>query len=134
VHIENFTIVVSDYDEALAFYVGLLGFELIEDSPSVSSSGQPKRWVMIRPPGAATGIVLAKADGERQEAAMGNQTGGRVGFFLRVDDFDGTLRRLADAGVTFLSEPRHEPYGDVVIIRDVAGNSWDILGPRYTEQ
>lgn len=129
-HIENFTIVVSDYDEALAFYVDLLGFELVEDSPSVSSSGQPKRWVMIRPPGATTGIVLAKADGERQEAAIGNQTGGRVGFFLRVDDFDDTVRRLQAAGVIFLSEPRREPYGEVVIIRDVAGNSWDILGPR----
>ncbi|GAB3811889.1 hypothetical protein GCM10027605_52710 [Micromonospora zhanjiangensis] len=84
---------------------------------------------MVRPPGGGTGLLLARADGERQEAAVGAQTGGRVGFFLRVDDFDATHRRMLDAGVEFVRPPRSEPYGKVAVFRDLAGNSWDLLGP-----
>ena len=88
VHIELTTIVVDDYDRAIEFFVDVLGFELVEDSPALTNDGRPKRWVVVRPPGAETGILVARADGERQASAVGNQTAGRVGFFLRVDDFD----------------------------------------------
>jgi len=87
-HLELMAIVVDEYDPAIAFFVDALGFELVEDSPSMTNEGRPKRWVVVRPPGAQTGILLARADGERQRAFVGNQTGGRVTFFLRVDDFD----------------------------------------------
>lgn len=123
------TLVVDDYDEAIAFFVGLLGFELVEDAPSTTNDGRAKRWVVVRPPGAATGLLLARADGDRQRDAVGNQTGGRVGFFLRVDDFDATCARLVGAGVTFRSPPRTEPYGRVAVFVDCAGNAWDLLGP-----
>ena len=93
------SLVVTDYDEALDFYVGTLSFELVEDSPSSTNDGRPKRWVVVRPPGGATGILLARADGERQASAVGDQMAGRVGFFLRVDDFDAAYRRMTDAGV-----------------------------------
>ena len=128
-HIQQFTIIVDDYDEAIGFFTGVLGFELAEDSPSLTNDGRPKRWVVVRPPGAQTGILLAQADGERQAAAVGNQMAGRVGFFLRVDDFDAALDRMTAAGVRFLTEPRTEPYGRVVVFLDVAGNKWDLLGP-----
>ena len=121
-------IVVHEYDEAIAFFVGVLGFELVEDSPAVTTDGRPKRWVVVRPPGAATGILLARADGADQVAVVGRQAAGRVGFFLRVDDFDGAHRRMTAAGVQFVGEPRSEPYGRVAIFRDVAGNRWDLLG------
>jgi predicted enzyme related to lactoylglutathione lyase len=85
--------------------------------------------VVVRPPGAETGILLARADGEHQKAAIGNQHAGRVGFFLRVDDFDASYQRMHAAGVEFLTEPRTEPYGRVVVFHDVAGNRWDLLGP-----
>ncbi|RGC67797.1 Glyoxalase-like domain protein [Micromonospora sp. MW-13] len=85
--------------------------------------------MVVRPPGARTGLLLARADGERQEAAVGDQTAGRVGFFLRVDDFESTHRRLVDAGVEFVKPPRTEPYGRVAVFRDIAGNPWDLLGP-----
>ncbi|BBG02685.1 MULTISPECIES: VOC family protein [Pseudonocardia] len=122
-------IVVDDYDEAIAFFTGPLGFDLVEDSPARTDDGRPKRWVVVRPPGAETGILLARADGERQVAAIGNQHAGRVGFFLRDDDFDGRYRHMRASGVEFLTEPRTEPYGRVVVLRDVAGNRWDLLGP-----
>jgi catechol 2,3-dioxygenase-like lactoylglutathione lyase family enzyme len=121
-------VVVADYDEGIDFFVRVLGFELVEDSPSATNDGRPKRWVVVRPPGAQTGILLARADGERQRAAVGDQTAGRVGFFLRVDDFDTAYRRMTDAGVTFLTAPRTEPYGRVAVFRDIAGNKWDLLG------
>lgn len=124
------SLVVDDYDRAVGFYVGVLGFELVEDSPSMTNDGRAKRWVVVRPPGAETGLLLAEADGPRQAAAVGNQTGGRVGFFLRVDDFETTYRRMVEAEVEFLGEPRTEPYGKVVVFRDIAGNKWDLLGPR----
>lgn len=123
-------IVVPDYDEAIRFFVEVLGFELSEDSPSLTTDGRAKRWVVVRPPSGGTGLLLAKADGEAQEAAVGNQTGGRVGFFLRVDDFDATFQRLRAYGAEIAGEPRHEEYGTVVVFRDLVGNRWDLLGPR----
>jgi catechol 2,3-dioxygenase-like lactoylglutathione lyase family enzyme len=129
VQIDLVTLVVAEYDPAIAFFTEVLGFELIEDSPAQTTDGRPKRWVVVRPPGAQTGLLLARADDERQEAAVGTQTAGRVGFFLRVDDFDAAHRRLADAGVEFLRPPRAEPYGRVAVFRDIAGNPWDLLGP-----
>ena len=126
--IEQFTIIVDDYDKAIDFFVGVLGFDLVEDSPSLTNDGRPKRWVIVRPPGAQTGLLLARADGERQAAAVGKQMAGRVGFFLRVDDFDSAYDRMTAAGVQFLNPPRTEPYGRVAVFLDVAGNKWDLLG------
>ena len=128
--LEHFTIIVDDYDEAIEFFTGALGFELAEDSPALTThGGRPKRWVVVRPPGARTGVLLAQADGPRQAEAVGDQVGGRVGFFLRVDDFDASFERMKAAGVEFAGEPRTEPYGRVVVFLDVAGNKWDLLGP-----
>jgi len=130
VHLELIAIVVEEYDPAIDFFVGALGFELVEDSPAFTTSGgRPKRWVVVRPPGAATGLLLARADGERQAAAVGNQVAGRVGFFLRVEDFDAACARMTSAGVEFVSPPRTEPYGRVAVFLDIAGNRWDLLGP-----
>ncbi len=122
------TLVVEEYDPAIEFFVGVLGFDLVEDSASLTNDGRPKRWVVVRPPGAETGLLLARADGERQVAAIGRQVAGRVGFFLRVDDFDATYERMTSAGVTFVSAPRSESYGRVAVFLDVAGNRWDLLG------
>lgn len=122
-------LIVDDYDEALTFFVDALGFTLVEDTPALTSVGQrPKRWVVVRPPGGRTGILLARADGARQQAAVGDQFAGRVGFFLEVDDFDAAHRRMSTAGVQFLDAPRTEPYGRVAVFLDVAGNRWDLLG------
>lgn len=129
-HIEQVTLLVDDYDEAIAFFVDALGFELVEDSPAATDAGAPKRWVVVRPPGATTGLLLARAEGDRQRGTVGQQHGGRVGFFLRVDDFDAAHRRMVAHGVTFVGEPRDEPYGRVAVFVDVAGNRWDLLGPR----
>ncbi|MDT4905436.1 MAG: hypothetical protein QOH52_3452, partial [Pseudonocardiales bacterium] len=114
-HLELVTIAVVDYDQAIQFFVETLGFELAEDSPSLTNDGRPKRWVVVRPPGARTGVLLAEADGDVQAAAVGNQAAGRVGFFLRVDDFAAAYERMTAAGVTFLTEPRSEPYGRVAV-------------------
>jgi catechol 2,3-dioxygenase-like lactoylglutathione lyase family enzyme len=122
------TIVVDDYDDAIAFFAGVLGFDLVEDSPSFTNDGRPKRWVVVRPPSGETGILLARADGQRQAAAVGNQVAGRVGFFLRVDDFDAVYERLMAAGVEFVAAPRNESYGRVAVFLDIAGNLWDLLG------
>jgi catechol 2,3-dioxygenase-like lactoylglutathione lyase family enzyme len=129
VHVDLVAIVVAEYDPAIEFFVGVLGFELVEDSPSLTTAGREKRWVVVRPPGAQTGILLARADGSVQSAAVGNQVAGRVGFFLHVDDFDVAYQRMTVAGVTFVSEPRSEPYGRVAVFLDIAGNRWDLLGP-----
>lgn len=126
---ELLTIVVEEYDPAIAFFVDVLGFDLVEDSPSTTNDGRPKRWVVVRPPGAETGILLARADGERQETVVGDQFAGRVGLFLRVDDFDAAYRRMVAAEVRFHTEPRTEPYGRVAVFADIAGNRWDLLGP-----
>jgi catechol 2,3-dioxygenase-like lactoylglutathione lyase family enzyme len=123
------TIVVADYDPAIDFFVGALGFDLVEDAPARTGDGRPKRWVVVRPPGAETGILLARRDGARQSAAVGAQVAGRVGFFLRVDDVDAAHERMVAAGVEFVSPPRSEPYGRVAVFVDVAGNRWDLRGP-----
>jgi catechol 2,3-dioxygenase-like lactoylglutathione lyase family enzyme len=128
-HIEHTTLIVEDYDEAIRFFVEGLGFELVEDSPSTTTDGRPKRWVVVRPPGAVTGLLLAQADGVEQHAAIGAQYAGRVGLFLRVDDFDAAIDRMRRHRVEFVGEPRNEPYGRVVVFVDVAGNRWDLLGP-----
>ncbi len=129
--IEHFALIVTDYDEAIRFFVDILGFELVEDSPALTSAaGQPKRWVVVRPPGATTSLLLAQADGERQAGAVGEQFAGRVGLFLRVDDFGASYARMRGAGVQFVGEPRDEPFGQVAVFLDVAGNRWDLLGPR----
>ena len=128
-HIELVTIVVDDYDDAIAYFVDALGFDLVEDSPSLTNDGRPKRWVVVRPPGAETGILLARADGERQRDVVGEQIAGRVGFFLRADDFDAAYDRMLAAGVKFVTAPRTEPYGRVAVFLDIAGNRWDLLGP-----
>ena len=122
-------LVVDDYDEAIAFFVDALGFVLVEDSPARTDDGRPKRWVVVRPPDGESGILLARADGERQREAVGDQFAGRVGFCLEVDDFDAAHRRMTRAGVAFLGEPRTEPYGRVAVFLDVAGNKWDLLAP-----
>ena len=124
------TLIVAEYDAAIAFFVDVLGFELVEDTPSLTNDGRAKRWVVVRPPGAETGLLLARADGETQERAVGRQMAGRVGFFLRVDDFEGRLARMRQAGVTFVVEPRDEPYGRLAVFLDLSGNRWDLLGPR----
>jgi catechol 2,3-dioxygenase-like lactoylglutathione lyase family enzyme len=129
-HLEHFALMVDDYDAAIEFFVEVLGFQLIEDSPSVTNDGRPKRWVVVRPPGAQTGLLLAQADGPQQSEAVGGQFAGRVGLFLRVDDFQASFARMQSAGVEFVTEPRNEPYGRVVVFVDVAGNRWDLLGPR----
>lgn len=128
-HLELVALVVREYQPAIDFFVDLLGFELVEDTPSLTNDGRPKRWVVVRPTGAVTGILLARADGERQERAVGDQFAGRVGFFLRVDDFDATYTRLDSRGVKFVNPRRVEPYGQVAVFLDLEGNRWDLLGP-----
>ncbi|XRQ03875.1 VOC family protein [Actinomadura welshii] len=123
------TIVVDDYDDAIEFFTDALGFELVEDSPSLTNDGRPKRWVVVQPPGGETGILLARADGARQSAVIGNQAAGRVGFFLHTDDFDAACEHMTSAGVEFVRPPRTESYGRVAVFLDVAGNRWDLLGP-----
>jgi catechol 2,3-dioxygenase-like lactoylglutathione lyase family enzyme len=129
-YIEHTALIVDDYDEAIRFFVDAVGFELVEDSPALTTrDGRPKRWVVVRPPGARTGLLLAKADGEREVGTVGGQFAGRVGLFLRVDDFQGSYDRMRRAGVEFVGEPRDEPYGLVAVFLDIAGNRWDLLGP-----
>ena len=128
-HLERVTLIVDDYDRAIAFFVDALGFELADDSPSLTNDGRPKRWVVVRPPGGHTGLLLARADGPEQEDHVGAQFAGRVGLFLRVDDFDAQHERMTGAGVRFVTEPRDEPYGRVAVWEDVAGNRWDLVGP-----
>jgi catechol 2,3-dioxygenase-like lactoylglutathione lyase family enzyme len=121
-----FTIVVPDYDAGIDFYVNALGFELLEDTPRSPT----KRWVRVAPKGAETAILLAKADGPAQDAAIGNQTGGRVGFFLHTDDFERDYQAMKAKGVTFKEAPRHEAYGSVVVFQDPWGNLWDLIEPK----
>ncbi|WP_109467778.1 VOC family protein [Albibacillus kandeliae] len=123
-HVHALALVVPDYDEAIAYYAGTLGFDLIEDT----DQGNGKRWVMVAPPGATeTRILLARAVNPRQVASIGNQTGGRVFLFLHTDDFDRDHARLSAAGVQFEEAPRDEPYGKVAVFRDPYGNRWDLL-------
>ena len=116
------TLVVRDYDEAIAWYVDAAGFTLVEDTDQGS-----KRWVTVAPQGGGPLLLLAKATTPAQEARVGDQTGGRVGFFLHTDDFDADHARMAAAGVRFLEAPRREPYGSVAVFEDLYGNHWDLL-------
>jgi catechol 2,3-dioxygenase-like lactoylglutathione lyase family enzyme len=127
--VELVSIIVKEYEPAIDFFVRRLGFELVEDSPSLTNDGRPKRWVVVRPPGAMTGLLLARADGRDQHNLVGGQFAGRVGLFLRVDEFEAAYERMTSAGVEFLTVPRTEPYGRVAVFADVAGNRWDLLGP-----
>ncbi|MEM9569824.1 MAG: VOC family protein [Pseudomonadota bacterium] len=124
--IATFTIVVPDYDAGIDFYVNKLGFELLEDTPRSPT----KRWVRVAPAGADTAILIAKADGPAQAAAIGNQTGGRVGFFLHTDDFARDHAAMLAKGVTFREDPRYETYGTVAVFEDPFGNLWDLLEPK----
>lgn len=122
-YISALTINVPCYDAGLAFYVGVLGFDLVDDI----DMGDGKRWVLVKPNGAETAIVLAQAVGDDQQAAIGNQTGGRVGFFLHTDQFDVDHAKMVENGVIFEENPRTEPYGKVAVWRDPFGNRWDLL-------
>lgn len=124
--IATITLVVRDYDEAIAFYTQSLGFTLLEDSPR----GEGKRWVIVAPPGSTgTTLLLAQAASPEQTSRVGNQTGGRVGFFLHTDDFWRDYKAMKDKGVQFMEEPRTESYGTVVVFADLYGNKWDLLEP-----
>jgi catechol 2,3-dioxygenase-like lactoylglutathione lyase family enzyme len=124
--ITQVALVVRDYDEAIRFFTQALGFRLVEDTPR-----DGKRWVRVAPPGGAgTELLLARAATPSQEAAVGNQTGGRVFLFLRTDDFQRDYDRMKSHGVRFTEEPRHEEYGTVVVFLDLYGNKWDLIGPR----
>lgn len=120
-----FTLLVPDYDAGIDFYVDKLGFELLEDTRLTPL----KRWVRVAPKGAETAILLAKPDGPLQHAATGNQTGGRVGFFLQTDDFKNDHADMLANGVTFREAPRHEAYGTVAVFEDPFGNLWDLIEP-----
>ena len=122
--ISALALVVPDYDAAIAFYVGRLGFHLTEDI----DQGR-KRWVTVEPPGGGTRLVLAQAEGAAQTAAIGNQAGGRVFLFLTTDDFSRDHAAMLAAGVQFEETPRAEPYGTVAVWRDPFGNRWDLIGP-----
>jgi catechol 2,3-dioxygenase-like lactoylglutathione lyase family enzyme len=128
-HLSLVALVVREYDPAIDFFVNVLQFELVEDVPALTNDGRPKRWVVVRPAAATTGILLARADGDRQTQVVGDQFAGRVGFFLRVDDFDVTYARMEAAGVRFVSPRRVEAYGQVAVFLDLEGNRWDLLGP-----
>ena len=118
------TLVVDDYDRAKHFYCGTLGFECVKDEPLEAG----KRWLVVRPRGGeGAGLLLAKADGAAQRAVIGNQTGGRVGFFLQTDDFDRDHARMIAAGVEFREAPRSEIYGKVAVFADPFGNTWDLI-------
>jgi catechol 2,3-dioxygenase-like lactoylglutathione lyase family enzyme len=122
------SIVVRDYDEALAFYVGTLGFGLVEDTYIAE---QDKRWVVVSPPGATESrLLLARAATPEQESRIGNQAGGRVFLFLYTDDFDRDYARYKAKGVVFVREPKQERYGKVAVFRDLYGNLWDLLQPK----
>ena len=123
----HIALVVRDYDEALAFYVGKLGFTLVEDSYQPE---QDKRWVVVAPPGAPSGsstILLARAATPEQAAFIGNQAGGRVFLFLRTDDFERDHKAMVAAGIRFVREPAHQPYGTVAVFEDLYGNLWDLI-------
>jgi len=121
-------LVVREYDEALHFYVGTLGFMLIEDT---SMPAQDKRWVVVAPPGTSEArLLLARASGEEQASRIGNQTGGRVFLFLYTDDFWRDFHAYKAKGVVFVREPQEESYGTVAVFKDLYGNLWDLLQPK----
>lgn len=122
-HLGLVALLVRDYDDAIRFFTRALGFTLREDI----DQGDGKRWVVVDPPGGQTGVLLARAVGAEQEARIGDQYGGRVGYFLYVDDFATAHARMTELGVHFEEEPRHEAYGTVAVFRDLYGNRWDLL-------
>ncbi|WP_328301950.1 VOC family protein [Streptomyces sp. NBC_00435] len=125
-HIALTALVVHDYDEAIDFYTRAVGFDLVEDTARPDGS----RWVVVRPQGAAeSALLLALAKNDDQRSRVGDQTGGRVGFFLHTDDFAAEHARMTAEGVRFLEEPRHETYGSVAVFQDLYGNRWDLLQP-----
>ncbi|MCX5403316.1 VOC family protein [Streptomyces sp. NBC_00335] len=125
-HLALTALVVHDYDEAIDFYTRALGFDLAEDTPRPDGS----RWVVVRPPGAKeSALLLARAKDDAQRSRVGDQRGGRVGFFLYTDDFAADHARMTAEGVRFLEEPRHEAYGSVAVFQDLYGNRWDLLQP-----
>jgi catechol 2,3-dioxygenase-like lactoylglutathione lyase family enzyme len=129
-HLAAIALIVRDYDEALAFYVGKLGFTLIEDSRLTDA----KRWVLVAPPGAKEmRLLLAKADNPEQKTRIGNQTGGRVFLFLHTDDFQRDYEAYRARGVRFLEAPRQERYGTVAVFVDLYGNKWDLIQPAAKE-
>lgn len=120
------SLLVADYDEAIAFYTQKLGFRLAEDTPL----GAGKRWVVVSPPGTGScSLLLARAASEAQQRCIGHQTGGRVFLFLHTDDFERDYRRLQAAGVAFVRPPASEPYGRVAVFADLYGNLWDLVEP-----
>jgi len=118
-------LVVREYDEAIAFYVGKLGFDLTRDD----DMGSGKRWVVVTPPGSQAGLLLARAANDHQASRIGDQTGGRVGFFLHTDDFERDHAAMTAAGVEFVEQPRRETYATVAVFEDLYGNRWDLLQP-----
>ena len=125
--IAHVALVVRDYDEAIAFFTNVLGFTLVEDTYQPE---QNKRWVVVAPPGPdGTGLVLARPSKPGQQAFIGNQTGGRVTFFLRTDDFRRDYETLRARGVEFVREPKTACYGTVAVFKDLYGNLWDLFGP-----
>jgi len=120
------TLVVDDYDRAKAFYCDCLGFDCLADEPQPEG----KRWVVVKPKGGeGAALLLAQAADDGQRAAIGNQAGGRVGFFLKTDDFARDHAAMVAKGVRFLEEPRHEVYGTVAVFADPYGNTWDLMQP-----
>ncbi len=126
INILNVTVLVPDYETGIEFFVGALGFDLLEDK----KLSETKRWVRVAPKGAETALLLAQADGPAQEAAIGNQAGGRVGFFLHTDDFERDHAAMTAKGVTFREAPRYEAYGTVAVFEDPFGNLWDLIEPK----
>lgn len=124
------TIIVPDYDPAIAFYCGRLGFELVEDT----RLSETKRWVVVSPGPGGANLLLAKAASDEQAEAIGRQAGGRVGFFLETDDFERDHARLREAGIDFVRPPRDEAYGRVAVFRDAFGNDWDLIEPKDTRR
>lgn len=126
-HIATISYLVDTYDRAIRWFVEVLGFELVEDTPL----GPGKRWVVVRPKGqGGAALLLAEASTGEQCAAMGRQAGGRVFLFLRTDDFAADFAAMTARGVRFLEEPRHEAYGSVAVFEDLYGQKWDLLGSR----
>lgn len=126
-HIATITLLVDDYDQAIAYYCQVLGFALLEDT----AIGEDKRWVRVAPHADnQTAIVLAKASNDEQRAAIGNQAGGRVLLLLQTDDFERDYQRMLKAGVNFTEAPRYESYGSVVVFKDRYGNLWDLIERR----
>lgn len=129
-HIDLVTLVVADYDDAIEFFCDKLGFELAADEPALTDDGRPKRWVVVRPSAGGVGLLLARADGAAQLASVGNQTGGRVGFFLHVDDLMRAKAHLESVEVELVGPVRREAYGLVQVFRDLYGNRWDLIQPH----